>query len=254
MNLQRCLYALLERGALDWVYAGEVASVAKFTGGANTEDEIREISFVLTREVVQQGLMEIGDLLGEGGRFRKWDVSDQEALERVEREWIALGRNPSLGEICWLQNTCKGNEIGKSLLDLWNHPRLSAETLIMRSRVFGWVDLEWVDWLVERVGGATPQTSGDASIKIIRQVVQPRLMEIGDLRKGGFHKWDLPIQECLDRVEREWKALGRNPMLGEICWLQNTAQGNALGEHLLGQRRMPPLRLSGMPYSTPTGE
>ena len=244
MNLQRCIYALLEHGADDWVYAAEVASVAKFTGRANTEDEIRGLSFALIREVVQQGFMEIGDLLGEGGRFRKWEMSDQETLERVEREWIALGRNPSLGEICWLQNTCKGYEIGKSLLDLWNDPRECADTLLMRSTVFDWIDLEWVDWLVERVGGATPQTSRDASIKLIREVVRQGLMEVGELGKGGFQKWDMPMEDCLSRVEREWNALGRNPILGEICWLQNTDKGRERGEQLFKQLPVQILRPS----------
>lgn len=61
-------------------------------------------------------------------------------------------------------------------------------------------------------------------------------MELGDLSKEGFCMWNLPIEECLNRVEREWNALGRNPSLGEICWLQNTDKGNALGEKLFKQR------------------
>jgi len=101
------------RGCDDWVNAAEVTSVAKFTGHAQSEDEIRSVSLKLIREVVQQGLMEIGDLPDEGRRLKLWPMTSQECLDRVEREWNALGRNPSLGEICWLQNTDKGDALGE---------------------------------------------------------------------------------------------------------------------------------------------
>jgi hypothetical protein len=102
-------------GCDDWVNVAEVTSVAKFTGQAQSVDEIRELSLKLIREVVQRGLMEIGDLPDQGRRLRLWPMSPQECLDRVEREWNALGRNPSLGEICWLQNTDKGNALGEEL-------------------------------------------------------------------------------------------------------------------------------------------
>jgi len=102
-------------GCDDWVNIAEVTSVAKFTGGAQSADEIRDLSLKLVREVVQQGLMEIGDLPDQSRRLALWPLTPQECLDRVEREWNALGRNPSLGEICWLQNTDKGNALGEKL-------------------------------------------------------------------------------------------------------------------------------------------
>lgn len=113
MTIQACIDDLLMRGCDDWVNAAEVTSVAKFTGHAQSEDEIRSVSLKLIREVVQQGLMEIGDLPDEGRRLKLWPMTSQECLDRVEREWNALGRNPSLGEICWLQNTDKGDALGE---------------------------------------------------------------------------------------------------------------------------------------------
>ncbi len=73
----------------------------------------------------------------------------------------------------------------------------------------------------------------ELSLEMIRHVVRQGFMELGELAAGeGFRKWDLPMQECLDRVEHEWKALGRNPKLSEICWLCNTAKGNEIGKHI----------------------
>jgi len=115
MTIQACIDDLLMRGCDDWVNAAEVTSVAKFTGHAQSEDEIRSVSLKLIGEVVQQGLMEIGDLPDEGRRLKLWPMTSQECLDRVEREWNALGRNPSLGEICWLQNTDKGDALGEEV-------------------------------------------------------------------------------------------------------------------------------------------
>ena len=77
--------------------------------------------------------------------------------------------------------------------------------------------------------------SGDVmqrTLDVIQEVAQKGLMELGDLKDDGFHKWALPIQDCIDRIERQWKALGRAPSLGEICWLRNTVGGDVLGEQL----------------------
>jgi hypothetical protein len=115
MTIQQCIDELLMSGCDDWVNVAEVTSVAKFTGGAQSADEIRDLSLRLIREVVQQGLMEIGDLPDQSRRLALWPMTPQECLDRVEREWNALGRNPSLGEICWLQNTDKGNALGEEL-------------------------------------------------------------------------------------------------------------------------------------------
>lgn len=34
-----------------------------------------------------------------------------------------------------------------------------------------------------------------------------------------FERWDLPAKETVSRIDREWKALGRDPNPGEIAWL-----------------------------------
>ena len=94
--------------------------------------------------------------------------------------------------------------------------------------------------VVKFIGGGSPVELQELTIDLIRVVVHQRLMEIGDVRKDGFHKWEMPIEESLGRVEREWNALGRNPSLGEICWLQITDKGRKLGEELLKQRNSLP--------------
>ncbi|MFA4986536.1 MAG: hypothetical protein WC712_08135 [Candidatus Brocadiia bacterium] len=67
-------------------------------------------------------------------------------------------------------------------------------------------------------------------------------MEIGEL-DGGFRKWDLPDEEALDRVDREWRASQRQVLRGDICWLRNTEKGDAITEEL--QRKRDSLRGRG---------
>jgi hypothetical protein len=132
MNVQDAVNDLLLRGLDDDIQASEVASVVMRVCGAATQDQVRELSLGLIREIVRQGLMEVGDIIGIGFhpsrryasvRFQRWDLSFEEGMERVAREWRALGRNPSLGEICWLINTERGNEVARQLLDRGNpHP------------------------------------------------------------------------------------------------------------------------------------
>src|SRR3954465_9726050 len=101
MTLQECVNDLVMRGCDDWLDASEVASVAIQVGRARTADQVRDLSLGVIPAAVQQGLMEVGDLPEQGRRLRLWPMTPPECLERIEREWNALGRNPTLSEICW---------------------------------------------------------------------------------------------------------------------------------------------------------
>lgn len=105
------------RGADDWVGAWEVASVVESMASGANEVEVRDSAFLLIRQVLSHGLMEIGDVAGTGShpvyvhdscRFQPWGLPVERSMERVEQEWNALGRSPTLGEVCWLNLTEKG--------------------------------------------------------------------------------------------------------------------------------------------------
>ena len=115
MIIKECINDVVMRGCDDWLDACGVASVAINIGHTLSAEEIQNLSLKIIQEVVEQGLMEIGDLPDEGRRLKLWSMTPQECLDRVEREWKALGRNPSLGEVCWLQNTDRGNALGEEL-------------------------------------------------------------------------------------------------------------------------------------------
>ena len=106
MRLRRCIDDLLKRGTDDWIQAAEVASVARTVGGATGEEEVRDLSLRVLRELLERDLMEVGMVTATG--FTAWEIPVDQALDQIEREWEVLPKGPDLGEICWLNLTEKG--------------------------------------------------------------------------------------------------------------------------------------------------
>jgi hypothetical protein len=65
-------------------------------------DTVRKLSLEAIRELAEQGLIEIGDVNWEQECFDGWEFPVERAIDRIEKEWLELGRDPDLGEICFL--------------------------------------------------------------------------------------------------------------------------------------------------------
>lgn len=37
--------------------------------------------------------------------------------------------------------------------------------------------------------------------------------------KHDFHIWSIPKTQIINEIDREWKTLGRDPILGEVVWI-----------------------------------
>ena len=59
----------------------------------------------------------------------------------------------------------------------------------------------------------------EASISVIRSVLEMDNMRIGQFKNSKFIFWSSDLECSLARVKSEWKLLGRPPSLGEIAWL-----------------------------------
>ncbi len=64
--------------------------------------------------------MQVGDLTGEGGRFRRWNLDSDVTLKEIARRWNeyggAIGR--SGGDfVCWLSNTENGDRVARATLE-----------------------------------------------------------------------------------------------------------------------------------------
>jgi|HubBroStandDraft_4_1064222.scaffolds.fasta_scaffold382378_2 hypothetical protein len=109
MKLSAIAKKVLCQGTDDWVPMAEVASLARDVLHDASSTTVRQASLGAIQELQSNGYVRVGDVTRTG--FVPWAQSPQESLERIEREWVALGV-PRLGDIGWLENTALGREIG----------------------------------------------------------------------------------------------------------------------------------------------
>jgi hypothetical protein len=86
---------------------GLVIEFGELNDGATQTDQ----ALAIIRTLLRQGLMTAGDVSDEG--FREWGIGPEESMSRIEHEWRALGRLPSLDEVCWLSNTERGDSVAR---------------------------------------------------------------------------------------------------------------------------------------------
>jgi hypothetical protein len=61
-------------------------------------EERREMVLDIARRLLEAGMV-AGQFSGEA--FEVWPLAPDQAIERIRDAWDKLGRNPTLGEICW---------------------------------------------------------------------------------------------------------------------------------------------------------
>ena len=64
--------------------------------GANVMEE----TLSLIAPLISGGSVVVGQF--EDGKFREWLMMPEEILGRIRRDWLALGRDPDIGDIVWL--------------------------------------------------------------------------------------------------------------------------------------------------------
>ncbi len=102
---------VLEHGRDDWVDFAEVLWIV--LGHTNSQDRVAALPLCIEviREMLNEDLVAVGDLLkvDDNISFSQWSVDSDAAINRIERELKGLGRNPGVGDVCWLLNTKKGD-------------------------------------------------------------------------------------------------------------------------------------------------
>jgi len=77
-----------------------------------------------------------------------------------------------------------------------------------------------------------------ATTGVIGELVDSGYAIVGDVvRDEGLlcvQSWGLSVAGTIKRVEDEWRALGRMPNLGEVCWLELTDAGRTEARQLQG--------------------
>jgi hypothetical protein len=65
-------------------------------GPHTMEGILRELEDLLTK-----GVLQVGFPAKDGRFFDPWSSQPIESVARIRREWLALGRDPDIGEIAW---------------------------------------------------------------------------------------------------------------------------------------------------------
>jgi hypothetical protein len=121
-----------------WMLVGAVNRVMPGLADADVRDLVLDVM----ERVLREGEAEAAH--GPyGGDLERWVAPPEEIRSRVEREWIALGRNPHPGEIVWLQKV--GGWLARSPATVAANRESTAR---IRRRLQG--GRTWQTWWTER--------------------------------------------------------------------------------------------------------
>jgi len=110
------LRSFLVEGLDDWIGLWRFARLVRDQLPGGTADEIRERAMLMVRELVVGGYVRPGRLTEDRPGFLEWDEDAEEAVERIDREWRQLGRDPNIPDICWFSNTERGDRVAREFL------------------------------------------------------------------------------------------------------------------------------------------
>jgi hypothetical protein len=76
------------------------------------------------------------------------------------------------------------------------------------------------------LGSRNPIETRTMTLRLIRSLLEERGIQVGHPAPDGQHfiTWDLPPDQALSRIEKEWSALGREPNIGEIAWFTSALE------------------------------
>jgi hypothetical protein len=103
---------LLDRGLSDMLQLGEMASVAhRHLPAAVDERDVVAATLEIITDLLESDYAIVGDVTRDPDGLlcvRSWALGPSDSAERIEREWLAIGRLQGLGEVCWLELTENG--------------------------------------------------------------------------------------------------------------------------------------------------
>jgi hypothetical protein len=111
---------------------------------------------------------------------------------------------------------------------------------VLVSGLDDWVMLVQVESLVRQGrGGLSPDTAIGETVGAVAEMLTGGLVEVGDVREpAGFMPWGVPPADAVARIRSEWRALGRDLEMGDICWLSNTALGDERAAQIRDERNV----------------
>src|SRR5260370_37993933 len=101
MTAEDVLESLVEECHLDHVGLWEIVNAVQFDLGSTDPAEIRALTLRLVRSLLHDRGMQVGHPAPDGRHFVAWDRPFDQAVSRIEKELLALGREPNIGEVAW---------------------------------------------------------------------------------------------------------------------------------------------------------
>jgi hypothetical protein len=84
-----------------WLLLGEARDLAQ---------DMSDGQFLgLLRELLESRLVVAGHPSKDGATFIPWASTPEDTISRISREWLALQRDPNIGEIAWFTTTASGD-------------------------------------------------------------------------------------------------------------------------------------------------
>ena len=78
-------------------------------------ERIRDRTLAVIRQLLNEHLIVVGTLDPVSGELLVWECSSDEAVERIDHEWRAIGRKPGLYEVACFRDTPSGQQVGADL-------------------------------------------------------------------------------------------------------------------------------------------
>jgi hypothetical protein len=66
------------------------------------DQKVKDLALNILRILLSEYEIFIGQFERDEDKFRPWDCTPDEAVDRVDKEWGKLGREPNISEIAWL--------------------------------------------------------------------------------------------------------------------------------------------------------
>jgi hypothetical protein len=105
------LDSLVQECHVDHVGLWEVVRAVQREHGSNDPAQTWALTLELVNRLLAERGMQVGHPTPDGRQFVPWALSPDEAIDRIEKEWAALGREPDIGDVAWFTSPperCEG--------------------------------------------------------------------------------------------------------------------------------------------------
>jgi hypothetical protein len=69
-----------------------------------------------------------------------------------------------------------------------------------------------------------------SALQLLDRLLTDGLIRVGDMNETGFSPWSTSTDATLVRIRTSWLTLDRQVGPGDVCWIEMTPKGRAMGE------------------------